>query len=140
MAGALLFSGCIGGSFQQETNATPATVKTGTNPFPGSWQYFGFVGPHKVAIQLTFLGNGTGRFELVAPDEQTPLMQSMDLTWESRDDRLWIGSESEKQHLDIRYRAEDDRLLVKADETSGLFIGEDFVPGPFSWEFSRAQG
>jgi len=129
LAGLLFLSGC--------TN--PAITVPGGNPFIGTWEYYGVAGTDRVAMRFDFLANGTGRFDLVAPDLDPPFVKSMTFSWESGGDRLWMGSSSEKQHLDIRYDPSSDLLKVTADSESGIFIGENFVPGPFSWEFSRAR-
>jgi hypothetical protein len=117
---------------------TPAATLPGNNPFLGTWEHFGIIGTNRVAIRFEFFANSTGRFDLVAPDLDPPFTKSMVFSWESDGERLWLGSSNEKQHLDIRHDAGTDLLYVTADNESGLFIGENFVPGPFYWEFTRA--
>lgn len=93
-----------------------------------------------MAMQFVFLPNGTGRFDLVAPDMNPPYSKSMGYSWESDGDSLWLGSPSEQQHMVIQYDNASDRLKVNVDNESGIFLGDDFVPGPFSWEFTRIEG
>lgn len=146
LAGLIFLGGCVQpeGSPRDDTTPVPATLTPaithpGGNSFLGTWQHFGIIGTNRVAIRFDFLSNGTGRFDLVAPDLDPPFTKTMIFSWESEGDRLWLGSSNEKQHLDIRHDAGTDRLRVTADNESGLFIGEDFVPGPFYWEFTRAE-
>ncbi|MEM2124145.1 MAG: hypothetical protein QXL43_02275 [Methanolinea sp.] len=131
LAGLVIAAGC--------TN-TPVSGPAERNPFVGTWQHFGVIGTEKVAMRFVFLENGTGQFDLVAPSLDPPYATSMAFSWESRNDRLWIGSSAEREHLDVRYNASADTLEVTADSESGIFVGSDFVPGPFRWEFSRASG
>lgn len=117
---------------------SPGSGPAGENPFVGSWEHFGVIGTERVAMRLVFLENGTGRFDLVAPSLEPPYATSMAFSWESEDDRLWLGSSAEREHLDVRYNRSADVLEVAADGESGIFIGSSFVPGPFRWEFTRA--
>ncbi|HRU79030.1 MAG TPA: hypothetical protein P5515_00805 [Methanolinea sp.] len=146
LAGLIFLGGCVqpgitspGNTTPVPATLTPGVTHPGGNQFLGTWQHFGIIGTNRVAIRFDFLSNGTGRFDLVAPDLDPPFRKTMVFSWESEGDRLWLGSSNEKQHLDIRHDAGTDRLKVTADNESGLFIGEDFVPGPFYWEFTRAE-
>lgn len=127
--GAVLFVGCI-----QQTGPTIE------DPFPGTWQYWGKIGDNNATILFTFLENRTGRYDLAVMDRDPPFIQSMEFSWESEGERLFIGTSTEQQHLDIRYYPDRDRVIVISDAESGIFVGEDFVPGPFAWEFSRVEG
>lgn len=126
VGGAILAAGCS----EQET--IPAA-----NPFPGTWLSYGNVGDYNATILFTFLENRTGRYDLAVTDTQPPFIQSMEFSWESEENQLFIGSDTEKQHLDIRYYINPERLVVVADAESGIFVGDDFVAGPFAWEFHR---
>ncbi len=126
VGGTVLTSGCT------EQTSTPKE-----NPFPGTWVYHGKIGTYNATIVFTFNENMTGRYDMLVPDTTPPYMNSMEFPWESDADQLFIGSSSEKQHLDIRYYPDRDRIVVLADEESGIFIGEEFVTGPFGWEFFR---
>ncbi len=107
------------------------------NPFPGTWVYQGNVGTYNATILFVFYENMTGRYDMLVPGTDPPFISSMEFPWESEGHRLFIGSSSEKQHLDIRYFPDQDRMVVLADDASGIFIGEEFVTGPFHWEFFR---
>lgn len=122
----VLTSGC--------TEQVPAPQE---NPFPGTWVYQGNIGPYNTTIVFTFRENMTGRYDMLVTDVTPPFMNSMEFTWESGGNRLFIGSSSEKQHLDIRYYPDRDRLAVLADNESGVFVGEEFIAGPFAWDFFR---
>ncbi|MDH7510219.1 MAG: hypothetical protein QHH04_04155 [Methanolinea sp.] len=147
LAGLIFLGGCMqfqgttppGNTIPVQATPTPVVALPGGNPFIGTWQHFGIIGTNRIAIRFDFLANNTGRFDLVAPDLDPPFTKSMVFSWESDGERLWLGSSNEKQHLDIRHDAGSDLLKVTADNESGLFIGEDFVPGPFYWEFTRVQ-
>lgn len=128
-AGAALTAGCI-----------QHAVPTVEDPFPGSWQYWGKIGDYNATILFTFLENRTGRYDLAVMESDPPFIQSMEFPWESESERLFIGTSTEQQHLDIRYYPDRDRVVVIADSESGIFVGDDFVPGPFAWEFSRIEG
>ncbi|OPX73892.1 MAG: hypothetical protein A4E40_01518 [Methanoregulaceae archaeon PtaU1.Bin059] len=126
IGGAVLTAGC-----------TEKATKPQENPFPGTWVYQGNVGTYNATILFTFYENMTGRYDMLVPDTDPPFVSSMEFPWESEGDRLFIGSSSEKQHLDVRYHSDQDRMVVLADDTSGIFVGEEFVTGPFQWEFFR---
>jgi len=133
----LLFVGVWGAVLA--TGCTQQTISPHENPFPGIWQYDGKLGNYNATIVFTFLENKTGSFYMAVPDVTPPYIHSMEFPWESEGDRLFIGSSSEQQHLDIRYYPDRDRVVVIADAESGIFVGGDFVPGPFAWEFSRVK-
>lgn len=124
--GTALSAGCI-----QQPGPTPQ------DPFPGTWQYWGQIGEYNATIVFTFLENRTGRYDLAVMESEPPSLQSMDFSWESEGDRLFLGTSSEQQHLVIRYHPGTDSVVVDADSESGIFVNGDFVPGPFTWEFSR---
>jgi|GEM_PF-2414810 len=126
LGGAVLTAGCT------EQASTPQE-----NPFPGTWVYQGNIGSYNATILFTFYENMTGRYDMLVPDTDPPFVSSMEFPWESEGDRLFIGSSSEKQHLDVRHHPDRDRIVVLADDTSGIFVGEEFVTGPFQWEFFR---
>jgi len=126
VGGAVLTTGCT------DQATTPQE-----NPFLGTWVYKGNVGTYNATILFVFYENMTGRYDMLVPDTDPPFLSSMEFPWESEKDRLFIGSSSEKQHLDIRYLPDQDRMIVLADDASGIFIGEEFVTGPFHWEFFR---
>ncbi|MCU0631745.1 MAG: hypothetical protein MUC66_02070 [Methanolinea sp.] len=128
VGGAVLASGCI-----QQANPPQE------NPFPGIWVYYGKIGNYNATIVFTFHENMTGRYDMAVPEVTPPHASSMEFPWESEGDRLFIGSSSEQQHLDIRYYPDRDRLVVLADAESGIFVGDEFVTGPFTWEFFRVK-
>lgn len=133
---ALLLLLCAGGAVFS-AGCTEQNTPPRQDPFQGGWLYGGKIGDVNATIMFTFLENKTGRFDLAVTDAIPPYIQSMEFSWHSEGDRLFIGSGAEGQHLDIRYDGDHDRMIVKADETSGIFIGSDFVPGPFTWVFTR---
>jgi hypothetical protein len=139
LAGLLLVGGCVQPTVIPPETAVHPTTPQENNPYFGTWQYFGVIGANRVAMQFMFLANGTGRFDLVAPDLDPPYSKSMAYSWESEGDQLWLGSSSEQQHMVIRYDSASNLLKVTADDKSGIFIGENFFPGPFYWEFTRVK-
>lgn len=123
---AALSAGCI-----QQPGPIPQ------DPFPGTWQYWGNIGEYNATIVFTFLENRTGRYDLAVMESDPPSLQSMEFSWESKDDQLFLGTSSEQQHLVILYHPGTDTVVVNADSESGIFVNGDFIPGPFTWEFSR---
>lgn len=142
IGGIIISAGCLKQTGTPTETQAPGTQQTGAlteNPFLGVWQFWGKIGDYKSTIMFTFLENKTGRYDLAVTDTTPPHFNSMEFRWELENDRLFIGSVSEQQHLDIRYHPDGDRMVVIADSESGIFVGDDFVPGPFTWEFSRVE-